>query len=264
MLSLLVLLGGERALDADVESERSLLLKYVRNQRGLSGDRFLRAIRHEDVEEQVFDVQPKRPGSIAKTIRIFEVTDDGWEVISKNEALLHRSTAPLRLYVAEDVATGTFFGLGGFELGRTDFNRLAASIGVEISSPDVASAWVNFYLEVGLAQDYGFVITSARDLRRRVEDLAEAYSVSREGQLLPDAWLRNLRAHGVQPLPGIRIERGSSGFRATADMLAASGDRKRMPILSRVKFGISQAGAITELSAIELSNAGKSPASKPF
>jgi hypothetical protein len=208
-------------------------------------DRFLRATRREDFEDDLFAAQVKIRGQIHKAAMFFEVTETGYEVRSPDEALFHSGADGVgRWYVAVDPSSGSGFGLNGFVDPMNDFNRLAAFAQIQLTSEDAVKAWASFYLTVSVGNSYGTFLAQPVDLRRQVEDIAESYAATRKHDFVPTRWLEDLKRKGVKPQFGVRLQREGDRFYSQIDSVAISDERR--PVLEELQFVVSSRGAISD------------------
>ena len=224
--------------------ERQSVLAYVRRDAGVEGRHFLRSMRREDIEEDVFNYQLKIQGRIRKTVRVFEITDIGWEILSPTEAVRHSSTAPGTWIVAIGVNGGPLFGLRGFPKAESNFNALARFSEINLLSHVEASRWAALYNTLVLGEEYGALIASARDLRNQIEDMEEAYRVSRKVPFSSSKWLREAIASrlefGLQVLPAEGV------YGVTLHMLSQSADRNHIPVVQTLHLKLQRDGTFSE------------------
>jgi len=235
--------GEKRELSEAVAKQRAC--EYVRSRLGFPDGYFLRATRREDFEDDLFAAQVKVRGQIHKAALFFEVTETGYEVRSPDEVLLHNSVDGVgRWYVALDPLSGNVFGLSGFADPVIDFNKMATGAEVQLTSVDSARSWASFYLAVGVGSSNGTYLSRPVDLRRQVEDIAEAYANSRKHPLVPTRWLQDLEKSGVKPVFGVQIKPEGGGFHVQVDSIAIS--TGQTPVLQQLSFSVSSRGDISD------------------
>jgi hypothetical protein len=229
-------------------SAKERVCQFVRDKSGLGRNHFLRATRREDLEDQLFAAQVKIRGKIKKAAMFFEITENGYEVISPSEAVLHNSTGGQRSWqVAVDPTSGDLFGLGGFDNAGVDsFNALALSANARIDSEEMAKGWATFYISTVLQEQRGLLLTSETDLKRRVEDIVEAYKLSRRRPISVKVWLDDLTKSKVRPFWGINVTTFDVSFRIQADMIVPTLGRD--PAMVRLSFQIAQDGRVSDQS----------------
>ncbi|MCE3006580.1 MAG: hypothetical protein ACK6DZ_24015 [Acidobacteriota bacterium] len=230
------------------ENAKQRVFEFVRAKAGLEPDHFLRAMRNEDLEDQLFSAQMKIAGKIRKAAQFYRVTETGYEVVPPTRAVLHTSTDGQRIWqVAIDPVAGTVVGLGGFgSEGRESFNELAILARVRIDTEDTALNWAVLYVQTALQEKAGTLVTSAVDLRRRVEDVVEAYRLSRKRPISAKQWMDDLAKSKATPVYGMKAMREADGFRVLGDSLAAT--EAHEPQLVRLSFLIAGDGRVTDTS----------------
>src|SRR5271155_3635933 len=88
----------------------------VRSAMQFPSTHFLRAVRDENMEEDLFSFQAKIKGRIAKFAYFYEVIENGFEIVSPEEVISHGSVDGTRKWlIAVSRQTGTVYGLLGFE-----------------------------------------------------------------------------------------------------------------------------------------------------
>ncbi len=229
------------------ENAKQRVFEFVRAKAGLESNHFLRAMRNEDLEDQLFSAQMKIAGRIRKAAQFYRVTETGYEVVPPTKAVLHTSTGQRIWQVAIDPVAGTVVGLGGFGAeGTESFNDLALLARVRIDTEDTALNWAVFYVQTALQEKAGTLVTSAVDLRRRVEDVVEAYRLSRKRPISAKQWIDDLAKSKATPVYGMKAMREVDGFRVLGDSLAAT--EAHEPQLVRLSFRIAGDGRVTDTS----------------
>ena len=243
-LILACILCGSPAVATDSNGgERSRALAFVRSESGIGERRFLRSIRREDIEEDVFNHQRKIPGDIKRATRIYEVTDVGWEIVSPSEAVRHSSTAPATWVVVVGMDEGPLFGLRGFSKAEVNFNALALFSKIALGSEAEASRWAEIYGSLVLSEEYGALVTSSRDLRRQVEDMEDGYRASRKVPFSAAQWLRGSQVAKIGY--GLHVAVDQHGYVVTFPMLAQSDDGKHIPVLREIQTALAQNGTFS-------------------
>jgi hypothetical protein len=249
-LSLVVPCPGQASgLSEAAAKER--VCEYVRTRLSFPKEHFLRATRREDFEDDLFASQVKIRGQIHKAALFFEITETGYEVRSSDEALFHSSVDGVSKWsLAIDPLSGDIYGSSGFSDPVSDFNKLVTDVGIQFTSEDSAKAWVSFYLAVGAGTNYGAYLSGPVDLRRQVEDIAEAYATSRKQPVVPTRWLHALGKSGVKPLFGVQVRPDGDRFHVQVDSLAITAERT--PVLQRLRFDVSSRGTISDQVVVPL------------
>ena len=230
------------------ENAKQRVFEFVRAKAGLEPDHFLRAARNEDLEDQLFSAQMKIAGQIRKAAQFYRVTETGYEVAPPEKAVFHTSTDGQRSWqVAIDPVAGTVVGVGGFGTeSRESFNDLALLARVRIDTDDTALNWAVFYVHTALQEKAGTLVTSAVDLRRRVEDVVEAYRLSRKRPISAKQWIDDLAKSKTTLIYGMKAMREADGFRVLGDSLAATETHE--PQLVRLSFHIAGDGRVSDTS----------------
>ena len=227
-----------------VIADRKLACDYVRATAMLNAGHFLRAVRREDFEDEIFAAQVKIRGRVHKAVLMYEITETGYEVRSPDEAVLHSSVDGAgHWYVAIDPSSQRIYGLDGFPDAPKEFNRLATDAGIQLRSEEAAKAWISFYLRVAANISAGVYLLKPSDLPGQVEYIAEAYRSSRSKTLSATRWLRDLEKSGVRAVFGIQIRHEDSGeFHAQVDAVTVS--TTWMPTLQRLEFSLTPQGVM--------------------
>lgn len=231
------------------ENAKQRVFEFVRAKAGLEPDHFLRATRNEDFEDQLFSAQMKIAGQIRKAAQFYRVTETGYEVVPPAKAVLHTSTDGQRSWqVAIDPVAGNVFGLSGFSAEpRESFNDLAVLARVRIDTEDAALNWAVLYVQTALQEKAGTLVTSAVDLRRRVEDVVEAYRLSRKRPISSRQWIDDLAKSKATLVYGMKATRDAGGgFRVLGDSLVAS--ETHVPQLVRLSFHVAGDGRVSDTS----------------
>jgi hypothetical protein len=248
VLLLAVLSLGYSVAQLTEDNAKQLICEFVRAKARLKPDHFLRATRREDLEDQLFAAQIKIDGQLRKAAQFYEITETGYEVVSPTKVVLHGSTDGQRSWqVAVDPVSANAFGLGGFGAeGRGSFNDLALLARVRINTEDSALNWAVFYVRTALHEKAGSLVTSDVNLRRRVEDVVEAYRLSRKRPLSAKQWIDDLAKSKAQPIYEMKATREAQGFRVLGDSLAATVAHE--PQLVRLSFHIAGDGQVSDTS----------------
>ena len=246
LLSLFSLASATAQLTEEDSKQR--VSEFVRVKAGLKLDHFLRATRHEDLEDQLFSAQIKIYGQIRKGAHFYKLTETGYEVVSPTEAVLHGSTDGRRSWlVAIDPASGDVFGLGGFGTeGQRSFNNLVVAARVRIDTKEASLNWAAFYVQAVLHEKADTLVTSETDLRRRVEDIVEAYQLSRKRPISAKRWIESLERSKTAPVYGMKAMKEADGFRVVADFLAATAAHN--PQLVHLSFNVAGDGRVSDAS----------------
>lgn len=240
--------GASDSLDGTFEHQAC---DYVRTRLGFGPAKFLRAVRREDFEDDLFAEQSKIRGEVHKAARFFEVTETGYEIVSPDEAVFHSSVDGAgRWLVAVSSKSNRVYGLVGFEDALKSFNMLTQDSNVVVVTEPSARSWAFFFLKAVIAGRNGFWLSGPFDLRRAVEDVLEGHAQSAAHPITASQWMRNLQSHKVRPVVGMVIHRLEDGYEVSADSVSSTGGL--MPVLKETNFEILPNGTIVKESVSNL------------
>jgi hypothetical protein len=248
----LLFVGAACAAEMNIDecAAKPRVAEFVRLKMNFDSKHFLREAHREDLDDALFLPQRKILGKVRKTAWFFEVTETGFEILSPDEAVLHRSTDGARRWlVVLNPISGKLFGLYGFEDAATSFNQLVVDAGVQIKSEEAATGWATLYLQTVIGGDLGSVLSNATDLKRGIEDLVDAYRLSRPHSPSAASWLNQVQRAGATPVLGIQVVRDGDSFNISTDTLGASANHE--PVLRRVTFKIAADGQASRQAAVQ-------------
>ncbi len=179
---------------------KEIAANYVRELTSQDASDPLRVSRREDWEDDLFSIQLRIVGRIAKAAYFFEVTTDGTYVLSPDKAITVTTSHGTRRYVvAVSTSTGEAFALYGLPHPEIGFQMLAVRSNLRIESDYDARnfAWL-FFATVHDPTDTQIVYT-VRHLRRKVED--RYYSVAgAKTERIATKWWRRFKK-STMPVP---------------------------------------------------------------
>ena len=247
-ISLLLIVFSSIGSGSNIEDgqAREQAKAAVRAALKLSPTHFLKAVRSEDLEEELFSFQVKIKGKIAKYAYFYEVAESGYEIVSPDEVIFHSSVDGVRKwYIAVSRQAGTVYGLFGFQDGKDGFNRLARDASVRIEDEAQAKNYTGLYWRCVLGADYGTVVNDPHDLKRQVDDAIYSYRVTTNGKGSVEQWLKGFEVSGVKPQFGVQVTKVGGGYSITCNSLIVP--LSKTPTLQSLKFQIAGNGTISPL-----------------
>ena len=212
---------------------------------------FLKAVRSEGLEDELFSFQVKIKGKIAKYAYFYEVTESGYEIVSPDEVIVHSSVDGVRKwYIAVSRETGTVYGLFGFSKAAEGFNRLATDALVRIEDEAQASNYTGLYWRCALGADYGTVVNDTHDLKRQVDDAAYSYQLTTNGKVSFGRWWKGFEASGVKPQFGVKAAKARGGYSITCSSLIVP--LSKVPAIQSLTFQIAENGTVGPVQIIRL------------
>jgi len=246
LLLVIVLSSIASGSDIDDGQARERSKAAVRTAMKLSPSYFLKAVRSEDLEDELFSFQVKIKGKIAKYAYFYEVAESGYEIVSPDEVIVHSSVDGVRKwYIAVSRQAGTVYGLFGFQDGTDGFNRLARDASVRIEDEAQAKNYTGLYWRCVLGADYGTVVNDLHDLKRQVDDAIYSYRVTTNGKVSVERWWKGFKVSGVKPQFGVQVTQASGGYSISCSSLIVP--LSKTPTLQSLKFQIAGDGAISPL-----------------
>jgi len=133
--------------------------------------KLFRVHRREDLEDDLFRFQIKPQGKIIKAAYFFEVSSEGYFVLSPSEAVYVDSEGGhLVQLVAVSTRSGQAYLLSGFKNAARDFDRLVRDASLRISSTKDAETYARFCFMVINDPTSSRLMYGQRQLKHRVED----------------------------------------------------------------------------------------------
>lgn len=215
----------------------------VRAAMKLPSTHFLKAVRTEDLEDELFSFQIKIKGKIAKYAYFYEVTESGYEIISPDEVVIHNSVDGVRRwYIAVARQSGTAYGLFGFEKGTEEFNRLATDAVVRIEDEAQAKNYIGLYWRCALGTDHGTAVNDAHDLKRQIDDAIYSYRVTTGGKMSFERWWKGFEASEVKPPFGVQVAKAGGGYSVACSSLIVP--VSKIPVIQSLRFQIAENGTV--------------------
>lgn len=154
----------EQHAKATAETATRVSIKYPKSE-------LLRAHRREDLEDDLFRFQIKLQGKIAKAAYFYEVSSEGYFVLSPSEAVyVNSEDGHIVRLVAVSTRSGEAYLLSGFSNATSEFNRLVKDASVRISSTKDAEMYARFWFTVITDPSSSRLIYDQRQLKHKVED----------------------------------------------------------------------------------------------
>lgn len=227
---------------AQVDDSRAKVIAETetRLKAGYSQSKLLRARRREDLEDELFGFQVKLSGTIEKAAYFFEVSGNGYFVVSPNEAVYVDSADGKSVkLMAVSVKTGEAYPLFGFENSVLAFNKLAKDSKIKITMNRDAEAYARFCYLVTADPTADRLILGRRQLKHRVEDyFFSNYTREKAGGLF-QKWWANFPSNESKLQVGSSSSEQTMGYEST--LTALSGNRKT-PMLDLWTFQVSSDG----------------------
>jgi hypothetical protein len=212
---------------------------------------FLKAVRREDLEEELFSFQVKIKGKIAEYAYLYEATETGYEIVSPDEVIVHSSVEGSRKwYIAVSRQTGTVYGLLGFQDSSEGFNRLARDASVRIEDEAQAKNYTGLYWRCVLGGDYGTVVNDPHDLKRQVDDAVYGYRVTTNGKVSVERWWKGFEASGVKPQFGVQVAKAGGTYSITCSSLIVP--VSKVPVIQGLAFRVAENGTVSPVQVRKL------------
>jgi hypothetical protein len=213
----------------------------VRKKMGFEVSHQLRATRREDWEDDLFRLQVKIKGQIAKAAYFFEITENGYFVLSPDEAVYVNSADGERVWaVAVAMKEGLAYGLYGFPDGDTEFHRLVSSARLDVrSEADAETAALLFFMTVKDPRAQT-VVFQAKQLSRKVEDFFTSKLSEAKAQSRSLAWWRGFAAVKATDQLGVKSSRTNDRYTASLTYVRSE-DGEHLQ-LAKMELRVSNAG----------------------
>lgn len=184
--------------------------------------KLLRVHRREDLEDDLFGLQIKIIGKIAKAAFFYEVSENGYFVVSSENAVSVNSVdGSLKWLVAISTKTGQPYHLYGFENAFLEFNRLAKDAGLQIASEADAVQYAFLFNKLVNDLDESKLVLSLRQMKHKAEDYYFAkYSEPVANKLFKARWSGFL-SHKHQIKPGASSKKAKDGYNVTFTFLTS-------------------------------------------
>jgi len=211
---------------------------------------FLRVIRREDLEEDLFSYQVKIKGKLAEFAYFYEVKESGYE-INPDEIIVHTSTdGESDWYAAVSRATGQVYGLSGFPDATEGLNRLAKDASLQLGSEAEAERYTGFIWRVALGIDHGSVVGDLHDLKHRAEDVFYSYRQTANYKFSFEQWWNRYEKSQAVHRFGVHSRELSGAY--DIDCVSLRIDEAKIPVLQETTFRLSENGLIGFLGVKDL------------
>lgn len=244
-IALLVTVFSSIGSGNDIEDNpaRERAKAAVRVAMNLPVSHFLKTVRSEDLEDELFSFQVRVKGKIAKYAYFYEVTESGYEIVSPDEVMVHSAVdGARRWYVAVSRQSGTVYGLFGFEKTAEGFNRLATDALVRIEDEGQAKNYTGLYWLCALGTRYGTVVNDPHDLNRQVDDAIYGYRLTTNGRVSFERWWKGFKASRVKPKFGVQVAKVGRAYSITSSSLIVP--LSKIPVLQSLTFQIDENGTV--------------------
>lgn len=220
---------------------KAVATDLVRKKMGFEASHQLRATRREEWEDELFRLQVKVKGQIAKAVYFFEITESGYFVLSPDEAVYVSSADGERIWtVAIPRKDESAYGLYGFSDGEAEFRRLVSNARLDVrSEADAETAALLFFNTVKDPRAQTFVF-HARQLRHKVEDYFTSKLPEAKAESQASAWWRGFAAAKSTCQLGVKSTRTNDGYSASVTFLRSEDGGKLE--LARMELTVSNAG----------------------
>jgi hypothetical protein len=240
----LLLLCATILAQGQVTDEQAKLVAEaaVRAAAGDPSSKLLRAHRREDLEDDLFRFQTQIEGRIQKAAYFYEVSGNGYFVISPTEALIVTSSNGRQFQlVAVSVSTGQAYLLWRSENATSEFNRLIKDSGVRINTPHDAKMFASFNFTL-VADPLGDrVVFSSLQLRHMVEDYFSSNYSESKAERLSHKWWSRFISHKSHFQYDTQVSEDPMGYETT--IASISGSPERVPRLDELTLRIRPDGS---------------------
>ena len=242
LCALSCLAGGAAKAEMSELRAKAAATDLVRKKMSFNSSHQLRATRREDWEDDLFRLQVKIKGQIAKAAYFFEITESGSFVLSPDEAVYVNSADGERMWtVAVAVKEELAYGLYGFPNGDAEFRSLASSARLDVrSEADAETAALLFFTTVKDPRGQT-VVFHTKQLRHKVDDYFTSKLPEAKAEARSAAWWRSFAGAKIRDQLGVKSARISDGFAASVTYIR-SDDSGHLQ-LARMELRVSSAGA---------------------
>jgi hypothetical protein len=226
------------------QQARELAKSEVRRLMSYSPAIFLDAVRIEELEREVFALQKRVTGDIREKIFVYEVSNNGYEIIPPKAAILHTSSDAVgQWYVGVSRDNGTAYPLFGFLDPTQGFNRLASDVGLMTSDMPSSRLLLSLYQRLVFGPFYDRCINDELQLRQMAERWFWDRNAdkSRGARRFSEWWHRKLRT--LRERIPLRVSQEGDTFEARFLFLVLS-DRQE-PSLVEHQISISSTGTVS-------------------
>jgi hypothetical protein len=205
---------------------------------------YLRVVRREDLEDDIFLCQDKNSGDYKKFAYIYELFDNGIEISAPRKYALHMGIGWWCVAVAREA--GRVYCLRGFDKAHEAFNLMAADAAVRIEDDTTASIYKKLYNYVVLKNDYGILVDNRSELRREVDSYLCSYDETyKTCEKKFRKWWNGFISSGITLKGHDRaVNLGTSYL---VSMFAIQQTDLRAPLLNKITYVISKIGSVNTL-----------------
>lgn len=242
-LAILLLFGILPVCQAQVSDQRAQVIAKDATRAGANypESKLLRAHRREDLEDDLFRFQIKPQGRIEKAAYFFEISGEGYFVLSPNEAVyIDSADGHLVRLVAVSAKTGQAYLLSGFKNSASEFNRLIEEAEVTITSAKDAEMFTRFYYTIVADPANARLISSSLQLKHKIEDYFFSNYPEDKAERLYLEWWSGFSANKPSFSFNALTAKSSLGYETT--MIVINSSTKRTPLLDLWTFQISLNG----------------------
>ena len=247
---MLTLLVGGLVCQAQVSADRAKGIAEAATRRAASYSEsyLLRAHRQETLEDDLFRFQRKPKRQIEKAAYFYEVSDEGYFVLSPSEAVyVDAADGHMVRLVAVSTKSGEAYLLSGFENAAQEFNRLAKDAKLMITTSQDAEMLGRFYFTAVADPSGERLMTSSRKLKHGVEDYFFSNYSEVRAKHLYDKWWSGFSALRMKLSLDVLASKNSQGYETTLPEI--SGSENRIPLLDIRTLQIAPDG-VCELKSI--------------
>lgn len=230
----LLLAGGPAKAELNELRAKAAAIELVRVKMGFDATHQLRASRREEWEDGLFRLQVKIKGQIAKAAYFFEVTENGYFVLSPEEAVQVSTMDGSRFWtVAVPKREDAAFGLYGFPDGESEFRRLVSDARLNVRSQSDAEAAALLFFTAVKDPRGQMIVFHSRQLKHRVENyfLAKLSEPNADSRSL--AWWRGFAAAKLSDQLGLKSVPTGGGYTVSVTH-TRSADGEHLELVSLV------------------------------
>lgn len=230
LVFLLLFCGGLCQAQVDEQRAKTIAETATRTAANYSVSHLLRAHRREDLEDDLFRFQRKLKGQIEKAAYFYELSDEGYFVISPDEAVYVQSEdGHLVRLVAVSTRSGEAYLLFGFKKAALEFNRLAKDAALRVSSTKDAEQYARLYFTVVADLSAARLMLNSRQLKHSIEDYFFSNYDEKKAEGLFKQWWLGFSSERLPFQFDASTSSNSLGYETT--LAAVSGSTKRTPLL---------------------------------
>jgi len=248
LMALVALVGAFGSEQTSECTAKAAARDLVRRTMAWDSSHQLRATRREDWEDDLFGLQVKVKGNIAKAAYFFEVTETGYFVLSPDEAV-YVDTMDGRRYwvVAVSKKVGEAHGLYGFPRAAAEFRTLASDSHLAVQSEADAKATALLFCETVKDPRGLMLVFHSRQLKRRVEDFFLSKLPESKAERRSRTWWRGLTTRKRAPKLGVAVTTSGEDYTVTVPLIRShDGETLQLLVLA---LTVRSTGACTETGA---------------